>query len=656
LGKPFESELATLPETYSWALATPIKSLARGVERLFPYPLLAVGSGGSFSACHFIAHLHGEFARQSAVPMSPLQAVAGNVPSASMGVIIPTAGGSNPDVIAAVRLLAEQEPQGLLVLCGNPESRVAAIAARNRLIDFVAFELPAGRDGFLATNSLIAFCVLMGRAYCEVAGQKPKLPKEFGGLLRDKRLLRRTDFRDSQLLPVLSRQTVVVLHGPSTVAAAVDLESKFTEAALGQVQVCDYRQFAHGRHHWLAKRPNDTAILSIESIDDQAIAEQTLSILPENIPIERIKVRHSGWMADLSGICEALFVTDVAGRVLGIDPGRPGVPPFGRELYHANAFSRRDGNSTRQSNQLANWQAKAIERKAQTTIGQLQLENRLHFWQSSLAKTLERLTADRFCGLVVDYDGTLCNEDERFDPLPKDIVDALLNLLSAGMMLGVATGRGKSVRERLQEAIPKKHWAQVVVGYYNGGQLARLSEDVVPDGRDRVSPELEVIADALQKDGLLRQSEITLRERQITLNKVRGLTLSALCEHAEAIVNRVAGDQVRVMRSGHSVDVVPQVVSKLAVVRCVRELAQAPEDAPVLRIGDRGRWPGNDAQMLASPHGLSAFEVSSDPSTCWNLAIPGMRGRQATLRYLTQLKVGRGGLRLKLAPIAGGEQ
>jgi hypothetical protein len=142
------------------------------------------------------------------------------------------------------------------------ESRVAAIAARNRLIDFVAFELPAGRDGFLATNSLIAFCVLMGRAYCEVAGQKPNLPKEFGGLLRDKRLLRRTDVRDSQLLPVLSRQTVVVLHGPSTVAAAVDLESKFTEAALGQVQVCDYRQFAHGLHHWLAKRPNEIATSS----------------------------------------------------------------------------------------------------------------------------------------------------------------------------------------------------------------------------------------------------------------------------------------------------------------------------------------------------------------------------------------------------------
>src|SRR5476651_652935 len=62
-------------------------------------------------------------------------------------------------------------------------------------------------------------------------------------------------------------QTIVVLHGPSTLPAAVDVESKFTEAALGSVQVADFRHFAHGRHHWIAKRGRESAVLAITSND-----------------------------------------------------------------------------------------------------------------------------------------------------------------------------------------------------------------------------------------------------------------------------------------------------------------------------------------------------------------------------------------------------
>ena len=58
------------------------------------------------------------------------------------------------------------------------------------------------------------------------------------------------------------RATIVVLHGHVTQAAAIDLESKLTEAALGQVQLADYRNFAHGRHHWFAKHGESSAIIT----------------------------------------------------------------------------------------------------------------------------------------------------------------------------------------------------------------------------------------------------------------------------------------------------------------------------------------------------------------------------------------------------------
>lgn len=649
MGKPFDVEIEALPSTYAWAMRQPIDRLCRAVERLRSHPLLAVGSGGSFSVCHFATHLHGMLARQPAVSLTPLQAVDRRTPIATAGVLLPTAGGNNPDVVAAVRLLSEQEPQSLLILCGNAESRVASQAARYRMIDFISFELPTGKDGFLATNSLLAFCVLLTRAYLDVSGHSPDLPKNYRDLLTECRLASTNTWASRRYADILGRNTLVVLHGPATAAAAIDIESKFTEAALGHVQICDFRQFAHGRHHWLAKRHDETAILSLESQEDGPVAEQTLAILPKTVPTVRLRLPHRTWNADLSALCEGFYLVRAAGDQRGIDPGRPGVPSFGRKLYHANAF--RIG---RNAQSMAARQARAIERKAVETLDQLAADDRLTFWTRALDLVLRDLAATRFCGIVVDYDGTLCSEDQRFEPLPRDVVRSLISCLESGALLGIATGRGKSVRKCLHEALPRQFWPRVTVGYYNGGQILPLDSDELPDGTEHVIAELQPVADAIAADRLLAQGTVTLRSRQITLSALRGVPLDALCEHAEALVNRVAPRGLRVMRSGHSIDIVPDAVSKLSVVERLVEVAGASDSTAVLRIGDRGRWPGNDSQLLASPFGISVHEVSSDASSCWNIAPPGQRGWQATLWYLRQLRISKRGVRFRLPRGEGG--
>ncbi|MFO1045215.1 MAG: hypothetical protein U0941_25850 [Planctomycetaceae bacterium] len=650
MGKPFEDELQALPATYLWSMSQPIEGLVRAVDRSFSGPLLAVGSGGSYTACHFVRYLHETFAQQPAIALTPLQAVDGRTPTSRMSVLVPTAGGNNPDVVAAVRLLTEQEPRSVLVVCGDPESKVAALARRYEMIDFVPFLLPAGKDGFLATNSLVAFCVVLTRAYAEVAGRPSQLPKNLKSLLTETRSRRKNSSEDKGYQALLERDTLVVLHGPSTSAAAVDIESKFTEAALGTVQFADYRQFAHGRHHWIAKNPLTTAVLSLESADDVEVASQTLSLLPESLPVKRISLSQQGPIADLAGIVEGFYLAGAAGRARGIDPGRPGVPSFGRRLYHTNAFRR-----SRNRSAIPPWKIRPIERKACHSIEYLISEDRLSFWLSAFDNVVEQFLGTRFQGLVVDYDGTLCHEDRRFEALPSDIASALLGLLKGGLILGVATGRGKSVRNRLRESLPQKYWPQVIVGYYNGAELLPLNDQQLPDGTEGVGEELTELAHAFLSDGLLKSAKITLRRKQITLNQLRGLSLQALCEHAEAISNQLAPNSVRVMRSGHSVDIVPQSVTKLAVVQRVQQLV-GQDAAPILRIGDRGRWPGNDGQLLASPFGLSSHEVSSDSSCCWNLAPAGHRGHQATLGYLKQLLINNRGIRFQWRPGRGGQR
>jgi hypothetical protein len=102
-----------------------------------------------------------------------------------------------------------------------------------------------------------------------------------------------------------------------------------------------------------------------------------------------------------------------------------------------------------------------------------------------------------------------------------------------------------------------------------------------------------------------------------------------------------------VVCSSHSIDVLLTGYRKDAVVDAVRAAA-GHDDGRVIRIGDRGSWPGNDFDLLSDSLGLSVDEVSRDPDRCWNISPPGLVGPQATLYYLDRLVSSDGQLKLDL--------
>jgi fructoselysine-6-P-deglycase FrlB-like protein len=650
VGKPFAAELDSLPETFEWALQQPLDGIVRSIRALSSLPLIAAGSGGSYTVAHLACALHEFHTKRMAQAMTPFQLIASSADLRDLAVFIPTAGGKNPDVLGMFRHLVAEEPRSLMIWCATPESPLAAAASRYRFVDFNDFFIPCGRDGFLAVNSLLAFAVLLARSYAFAVGSDAGLPRSFDELIGD------WSWSDSaavdrRCMELWNRETLIVLHGPSTLPAAIDVESKLTEAALGSVQVADYRHFAHGRHHWIAKRGRDSSVLAMIGDDDRRIAESMLALLPPDIPIVRLDVPHSGWLAGISAMARGFFLSASAGRARGIDPGDPGVPAFGREIYHLNVYSQspRDGD-------LLPDERLAIERKARARIAEVSRTGRLDDWREAYHSACSALSDTVYCGLAMDYDGTLCNEAERFGPLPEDMADEFLRLLEKQVFIGIATGRGKSVRLSLQKALPKELWKQVVIGYYNGAEVGMLDDDTCPDDTDAVGPELQEVADRLAEDPLItRLAGFTLRRRQITLVPADGVFPGPLWEYVHSLLLGLNGNGAVALRSGHSVDILAPQSSKLAVVEKVRQVA-GDGAGSVLRIGDRGRWPGNDFALLDSLHALSADEISPDPNGAWNLAPAGHRGSQATLGYLRRLRSTRGGLRLVPKPVKRGGQ
>jgi fructoselysine-6-P-deglycase FrlB-like protein/hydroxymethylpyrimidine pyrophosphatase-like HAD family hydrolase len=642
LGKPYASELNALQETYGYGLALSVESLAAFMRSKTGLPLVSVGSGGSLTSAHLAAQLHTHYTGKLARAMTPLELVSSPVNLRDLAVLVVTAGGRNPDILRCFEHVVRQEPKLLGVLCARKATPLSQMAASRAFV--YEFELPAGKDGFLATNTLLATGVLLARAYGRAWSQRESLPGRLDELLHPG--VAHDDFLADlrhRARPLWERQTLVVLHGYATQPAAVDLESKFTEAAIGHVQTSDYRNFAHGRHHWLARHGRDTGVLALATPREQELVDRTLRLLPDEVAVLRVDIGSDDAGGALKALALALYLAGMAGEARGIDPGRPKVPAFGRKLYHSQALSVPAAQPG-----MSEAEAVAIERKAQATVITLAAQGRLQAWRDAYARFRHALRETSFAALVLDYDGTLCDSLDRFTGPRHEVADRLADLLATGVFVGIATGRGRSVRKDLRQALPDASlWRRVLIGYHNGGEIAFLDDETQPPNSEGLDGSLRAVEAAIRAhDVLSRIAKREAKNRQISLEGIPTEKAPEAWESVERILREVASPGVTALRSSHSIDVLAPGVCKRALVGRVR--AHLGSTAPVLCIGDRGRWPGNDYALLQEPLSLSVDEVSADPHTCWNLAAPGHRCVEATLEYLRAVRATAGALTLDL--------
>ena len=626
--------MTKLAETFAWAAeVADSQNLRQAVRTAGVWPLRAIGSGGSLTGAHALASLHQRYTGCLAAVATPLEAATEPLSVTASNWLL-SAGGGNVDIVAAANMLILHESRQLCVLCGRESSPLVELCRQHPFVDLLLYPPPAGKDGFLATNSLLGFTALLTRAYAAEFGSdtdwqdtvdclEPLLPNTTAVL----------GAWEAATAPLWTRPTTLVLYGPSTRIGAADLESKFTEAALGHLQLADYRNFAHGRHHWLAKRSESSAVLAFITDADRALAERTLDLIPADIPQARIAFDGGPSAAALASLIAALRITGWAGISRGIDPGRPSVPDFGRKLYHLSLpRPQRVAGLPR----LTPREAAAITRKAGVNPGHLFASGELGRWREALATFRNRLRDARFAGIVLDYDGTVVDTRYRFELAEPQMTAELARLAEAGAHVAVATGRGKSVRRDLQSRLPRVLWPLVLVGYYNGAEVASLNDDSAPDGSANICTALQSLSEALRRQPELSESVCQEdRPLQITLKETRVMPEGRLWDLVHHVILLAGADDVSVTRSSHSVDIVAAGVSKLNVVRRLREAAG---DAPILTIGDRGRWPGNDHELLSEPFALGVDEISVDPATCWHLGKPGQRGPTVTIDYLAALE------------------
>lgn len=630
MGKPFKEELKIVSKTIQWAEQQDVTCLTRFLfTENRQIPLVCIGSGGSLSACHYAVQLYQQRNGVLAQAMTPLQLMySGKEIIRSCKLLFLSASGKNKDILNAIKYGVKYNEIGMMSLTLRKNNPTEELLEQYPKVLRWCEDIPSKRDGFLATNSLIAtFSLLCKAATSEFQYSSFNLPDQKLGTWNFK---------------LDSIQNFIVLFGSLGEPVAWDIESKLTEAALGSALLSDYRNFGHGRHHWFAKNGENSCIVVLVTPIERELAYKTIGFLPKDVPVIYIETELKTPAASVELLIKAFHFVNELGMARGIDPGRPGVPPYGRLLYNLNYYKLT--NRILPNEETINV---AVRRKLGVAA-----ERDVPLWEyyrDACKHFVQRLNRGKYTTIAFDYDGTLSPQDHtsRYtDSLCDEIKNALQRLLKCGVEIRVATGRGKSVGNSFKNSFDQKYWPQIKVGYYNGACLLPLGEEKkIEEWKNMaLDPELKALEDELIKRLPKNCANYKFEERSLQLSIEGEMTEAEsrmIYETCREIIWDKQIDGIRVWCSSHSMDIVVfREVSKLRVV-------EDPECT--LCIGDYGTVEGNDYEMLTSKYSLSVDRVSMNAESCWNIVPSGMKGIDATLYYLSHMKANEGKVTCKFS-------
>lgn len=637
----YETELAKLSSTYSAALAVDITELKAAIAGVSESSIIGVGSGGSYTVASLLCSLHEAYTGRVSRPSTPLEIICNPTLASASPVFLISAEGKNPDICEALMRARRHSARTVHIVSNREDSPLAEKAKALSDVKRHIFNLPE-KDGYLATNSLLFDALLIARAYGELDSGRSIFPASITELKIGERSIQQwTEELDAFAECAMKSGAVIVTYSPYLRPIAADFESKLAESALLHCQLADLRSFAHGRHLWLAERPNDCAILALVDPPLEALWQHTQSLMPR--PDKCLAMTTPGSTpADLiAGLVAQMYLIASLARQVNKDPAKPSVPQFGRDLYYAAVSTLVDKPSTSTNAGLqskaevlgAHWPAKAQH----IVIAR------------ALEAAKEELTKQKFRAIVLDYDGTL-SPSQRLDAPPSQaIVKHIESLIESGIVVGIASGRGDSMQGRLREVIPEVLWPKVHLGLYNGGWRTTLGEELPEFGASNEF--LSHVTRIVRRLKALGVPIIDIKPTppfQVSIRFREGMATEPMWFVIADALREAGLDLSRMMRSKHSIDVVASGVGKSLL---IADIAQQYKIEPyeILTMGDQGAWPGNDASLLEHRFSLSVDIPSRRMDRGWKFAPEHRRNVDATLWYFERMQAADGSFKIVLS-------
>ena len=336
--KLFDKKISQFPEIVDWAKRLDVTELANFLSNNKGSQLF-LASGGSYSAAAF-AELLSVKNRIMAHAMTPhfyLTSGFDKIPAQSLLI---SASGANNDICRAFEAGRDNlQEMGAITL--SSKGRLQSLMKELGEGRVYSYDIPTGRDGFLSTNTVLSFYILLYRAFgyndldeLNVEIQDSDLD-HIHQFLTSLKNISEEEMSDHEafLHKLEGVDSFFILYTGKSYPVALDIESKFSEGAIGNTQLADYRNFAHGRFNWFTQRPGQTGLICLQTPDDLELSETILSKLPMHVPTLRLRTVHSTPLGCIDLLIKEHYLSSALADRWGLDISRPTVPEYGRFLY-----------------------------------------------------------------------------------------------------------------------------------------------------------------------------------------------------------------------------------------------------------------------------------------------------------------------------------
>ena len=622
----YQTELNKLAATYNAAMQADVIHLKQAIAGASESSIIGVGSGGSFTVAALLCNLHESYTGRVSRPSTPLEIICNPTLASSSPVFLISAEGKNPDITEALDRARQHSARPVHVLTNRSSSPLMDGVSQLSDVNAHIFELHE-KDGYLATNSLLLDAVLVARAYSELDGNVNALPAQMDDLkIGEQTIAQWVQSASAFVEEATQRGAMVVTYSPLLHPIAADLESKFSEGALLHCQLADLRSFAHGRHLWLAERPDDIVILALIEPSLGELWHKMSAFFPRAVPTFAMPLSGSTPRDLIAGLVAQMHLVEAIARRMGRDPGQPDVPQFGRDIYYIDLP---------QIIPPPHHRVPAAEQSKYDVLGARWPSHRR---RSDMTRArdafVDSLTSQTFRSVVFDYDGTLTASQRRTSPPAEPILHHIRRLVDAGVLVGIASGRGDSIQEALAKVLPADTMKRLYLGLYNGGWIGTADQAMdFPSGIVEFLSHVTRIARKLQSLGVPIERISPKHPYQVSIRFRDGLPTDQMWFVIADALRQAGLTNSTMFRSKHSVDVLAPGVGKSELIAHIIQHEKI-DPHQVLTMGDQGAWPGNDVSLLEHRFSLSVDMPSRRLDRGWKLAPGHRRDVDATLWYL----------------------
>lgn len=332
----FEDSLLRIPEALEWAEKQDVDRLRRFFIENSNIPLYCFSSGGASSALEYAALLY-ETNQGMAKALTPLMMA--SISDAALKrakILIVTGDGNGWDEKYTSKRAAMINPDGVAAIvrdCGVDNYVIRQLKKVTTNWFVYKWIMSNGENKpFISTVETMCKFGLFYKAFTNDSEIKSKL---------DINLNPNACFtyqaRKEGNVPELNKiKNFIVLYSGWSKPVATDFECKMIECGFASVQLCDYRNFCHGRFIFVSKHLEDSVLVLFLTPREQQFAKDLIleavtwmdkeDVFPKNTPIVKIETALDSPIATIDLMVKMqVFFNEVA-KSFGDEPCDPSNP------------------------------------------------------------------------------------------------------------------------------------------------------------------------------------------------------------------------------------------------------------------------------------------------------------------------------------------